>query len=148
VASAKFLNQPADNAGGPPPELSFDHEFSQDCEVLWENVFGLTALRYNISTTILEGTKDEKVAWTLKWAGTKGNEHHDTDYFHIPQWDQKWRGGFFSCNGFDMTVPEGTVKSLGFDNVWKHLNSVHNKTPFHVLVWGGDQVLSRSVSNV
>jgi hypothetical protein len=124
--------------GGPRPELSFDHEFEQDCHVLYEDIFGMTALRYNISTIIEDGTGDEKIGWSITWQ--KGHESHGA--FHIPRWEQKWRGGFFSCNGFDMTVPEGTVKDLGFDNVWKHLNSVHEETPFHILIWGGDQVES------
>lgn len=128
---------------GPRPTLSFDKEFKQTCEVLYEDVFGMTALRYNINTMIEDGTGDVKVGWTLAWEGSDGQQQHkNSGLFNIPRWDQKWRGGFFSCNGFDMTVPEGTVKDLGFDNVWKHLNSVHNESPFHILVWGGDQVLS------
>lgn len=102
----------------------------------------MTALRYNINTMIEDGTGDVKVGWTLNWDGSDAQkEHQNTGLFNIPRWDQKWRGGFFSCNGFDMTVPEGTVKDLGFDNVWKHLNSIHNESPFHILVWGGDQVI-------
>lgn len=101
----------------------------------------MTALRYNINTQIPDGTGDEKIGWNMVWDGKeKGKEYHNTGVFHIARWDQKWRGGFFSCNGFDMTVPEGTVKDLGFDNVWKHLNSVHKETPLHILIWGGDQV--------
>jgi hypothetical protein len=96
----------------------------------------MTALRYDISTFIEDGMGDEKIGWTLSWQ----DSHKSNGAFRIPRWEQKWRGGFFSCNGFDMTVPEGTVKDLGFDNVWKHLNSVHDETPFHILIWGGDQV--------
>lgn len=129
-------------SGGSRPKLSFDKEFNQDCDVLWEDIFGMTALRYNINTMIEDGTGDVKVGWTLNWDGSDAQkEHQNTGLFNIPRWNQKWRGGFFSCNGFDMTVPEGKVKDLGFDNVWKHLNSVHNESPFHILVWGGDQVI-------
>lgn len=42
--------------------------------------------------------------------------------------------------GFDETVPQETVELLGFDNVWKHLTSVHKETPMHLLIWGGDQI--------
>src|SRR5579862_3534147 len=101
----------------------------------------MTALRYNISTKIPDGTGDEKIGWSLDWHGKEtGKDFQNTGQFHIPKWEQKWRGGFFSCNGFDMTVPEGTVKDFGFDNVWKHLNSVHKESPLHLLIWGGDQV--------
>jgi hypothetical protein len=101
----------------------------------------MTALRYNINTTIGEGIGDDKIAWTLTWENTtNGDRRQDKGLFHIPRWDQKWRGGSFSCNGFDMTVPEGTVKDLGYDNVWRHLNSVHSESPLHILIWGGDQV--------
>jgi hypothetical protein len=126
--------------GGPRPELSFSGEFSQDVDVLYENIFGMTALRYNLSTKIADGTGDQKISWKLSWNGPKKGLHECEGLFHIARWEQRWRGGFFSCNGFDMTVPEGTVKDLGFDNVWKHLNSVHKESPFHILIWGGDQV--------
>lgn len=126
---------------GPRPTLSFDHEFTQGVDVLYDNIYGLTALRYNLSTQIPDGVGDEKIKWNLDWEGReKGKEYHETGEFHIARWEQKWRGGFFSCNGFDMTVPEGTVKQLGFDNVWKHLNSIHDESALHILIWGGDQV--------
>ena len=120
--------------------MSFDCEFAQDVDVLYEDVFGMTALRYNLSTKIEDGTGDQKITWKLSWKGSKKGALECEGSFHIARWEQRWRGGFFSCNGFDMTVPEGTVKDLGFDNVWKHLNSVHKESPFHILIWGGDQV--------
>ena len=126
--------------------MSFDHEFAQTLDVLYDNIFGMTALRYNISTKIPDGTGDEKIGWSLDWHGKEtGKDFQNTGQFHIPKWEQKWRGGFFSCNGFDMTVPEGTVKDFGFDNVWKHLNSVHKESPLHLLIWGGDQVVRPSL---
>lgn len=112
----------------------------QDVDVLYEDVFGMTALRYNLSTKIEDGTGDQKISWKLSRKGAKKGTLECEGFFHIARWEQRWRGGFFSCNGFDMTVPEGTVKDLGFDNVWKHLNSVHKESPFHILIWGGDQV--------
>ena len=45
-----------------------------------------------------------------------------------------------SHKGFDMYVGEGVVKDFGFDNVWKHMNSIHKASPFHCLILGGDQI--------
>lgn len=50
-----------------------------------------------------------------------------------------WQRLIFS-QGFDESVPQETVELLGFDNVWKHLNSVHKESPMHLLIWGGDQI--------
>ena len=59
--------------GGPRPKLWFDTEFTQDCDVLYDVVFGITAVRYNINTIIEDGTGDVKVGWTLTWEGSGGH---------------------------------------------------------------------------
>jgi hypothetical protein len=100
----------------------------------------MTALRYNISTKIEDGVGDQRINWSLTWQNAKRALHDNAGRFFIARWDQKWRGGFFSCNGFDMYVPEASAKDLGFDNVWKHLNSINDLAPLHTLIWGGDQV--------
>ena len=49
------------------------------------------------------------------------------------------RGGFFSCNGYDASISKEEALDLNYDNVWNHLHSIHERSPFHLLLWGGDQ---------
>lgn len=122
--------------GTPTPILSFDYDVQQETTVLYEDVFGMVALRFDLTLPIPDGFGDQAVRWSVEFGG----EPPASNTFHIPKWDQKWRGGFHSCNGFDETVPQETVELLGFENVWRHLNSVHRETPMHLLIWGGDQI--------
>lgn len=124
--------------GTEAPVMDFpNYEVGQSSTVLYEDVFGMTALRLDITIPIPDGQGDEKIEWTMTYPHT-GEKRNNS--FHIARWEQKIRGGFFSCNGFDETVPQETVELLGFDNVWRHLNSVHEQSPMHLLVWGGDQI--------
>jgi hypothetical protein len=127
-------------SGGQRPTLKFEAEVLQTCDVLYDDIYGMTALRYNITSKVEDGVGDQRINWSLIWQNAKGDPDENTGRFFIARWDQKWRGGFFSCNGFDMYVPEENAKDLTFDNVWKHLNSVNEQAPLHILIWGGDQV--------
>ncbi|CAF0958615.1 unnamed protein product [Adineta ricciae] len=124
-------------------EISFDQptidffcepKLDYSWEVLYDNIFNMRAYRVNISIELRDGEGDDKIHWKMNWGDriTEG-------VFRIPRYNQKWRGGFFSCNGFDATVPEQTKSDLTFGDVWEHLNSVHDETPLHILIWGGDQ---------
>ena len=105
-----------------------------DWEILYENLFDMRAYRVNLKIELPKGDGDEKIGWRIDW----GN--YSTDgVFHIAQYDQKWRGAFFSCNGFDATIPKKVALGLTYNTVWRHLLSVHQENPFHLLVWGGDQ---------
>lgn len=86
------------------PRLKFDHECKLDKTVLYAEVFGMTAIRWDMAFEIPEGDGDEPVRWTMTWNGQQ-----TASRFHIPRMEQRWRGGFFSCNGFDETVAEGVV---------------------------------------
>jgi hypothetical protein len=78
--------------GGPTPKLSFDTDVKQDTVVLYQDIWGMKALRFDLEIPIPDGTGDLKVGWTLDW-----NEEHRSNTFHVPKWEQRWRGGFFSC---------------------------------------------------
>jgi len=122
--------------GTPEPVLSFDHECNLAKTILYEDVFDMVAIRWDLEFNIPDGDGDEVIEWEFKW----NSQHHEKGRFHIARMDEKWRGGFFSCNGFDETVPEGVVKAFGFANVWNHMNSVHEDVPLHAMIWGGDQI--------
>lgn len=125
-------------ADTPAPTLSFKYDVRQSPTVLYNDIFGMVALRFDISMPIPEGLGDERIEWSMHHNG----QQKQANVFNIPRWEQKVRGCFFSCNGFDETVPQETVELLGFDNVWKHLNSVHDEAPMHFSIWGGDQIYS------
>ncbi|CAF1180334.1 unnamed protein product [Rotaria sp. Silwood1] len=105
-----------------------------DWETLYENLFDMRAYRVNLNIELRRGKSDDKVDWTIDWGDGETN-----GAFYIAQYDQKWRGAFFSCNGFDATVTKEVALGLTYNAVWNHLLSVHEKQPFHLLVWGGDQ---------
>ena len=118
------------------PKIEFisDAQVSYQWEILYENLFHMRAYRLNLFIEIRSGMGEDKIIWKIDWGVT------NTDgCFHIAREDQLWRGGFFSCNGFDAYVPEHVASDLTYSNVWKHLLSVHEETPLHLLLWGGDQ---------
>ncbi|CAF3782227.1 unnamed protein product [Rotaria magnacalcarata] len=68
-----------------------------------------------------------------------GSDYLTNESFCIPQYNQKWRGAFFSCSGFDATVSKEIALGLTYNTVWNHLLSIHEENPFHILLWSGDQ---------
>lgn len=103
-------------------------------EVLYENLFNMRAYRINLFIQIRQGDMDDQVEWKIDWGDYSTNGH-----IFIPQHNQKWRGAFFSCNGFDATVSKQDSLEFTYNTVWNHLLSIHEDNPFHLLVWGGDQ---------
>jgi hypothetical protein len=76
----------------------------------------MTALRCNISTGVPDGVGDEPIGLgqSEQWGDVPpywGPSYHALE--------SEMGRGIFWCDGFDMTVPEYTVKLLGFDNVWQ-----------------------------
>ncbi|CAF0795217.1 unnamed protein product [Adineta ricciae] len=118
------------------PQIEFTSEAKLDFnwEILYDNIFNMRAYRVNISIELRHGDGDDRIGWKIDWSDriTEGA-------FHIARYNQKWRGGFFSCNGFDATVSEQAKSHLIFENVWEHLNSIHGQVSLHLLIWGGDQ---------
>ena len=118
------------------PHIDFDCEVRVDYrwETLYDNIFDLRAYRIHLFIELRPGGGDDIIKWKIDW----GDQKTDGSFI-IARCDQKWRGGFFSCNGFDAYVPEQVASDLTYSNVWDHLLSVHEETPLHLLIWGGDQ---------
>jgi hypothetical protein len=118
------------------PNIEFisDAKVDYNWEILYENIFDLRAYRVNLFIELRPGEGDDKIIWEIDW-----NDNKTNGSFFIARGNQKWRGGFFSCNGFDAYVPEQVASNLTYSNVWNHLLSVHEETPLHLLLWGGDQ---------
>ena len=85
-------------------------------EILYENIFNLRAYRVNLFIELRPGEGDDEIIWKIDW----GDKKPDGIIFIIARRDQKWRGGFFSCNGFDAYVPR--TSSIEF-NLFKCLES-------------------------
>ncbi|CAF2510873.1 unnamed protein product [Rotaria sp. Silwood2] len=118
------------------PKIEFicDTKVDYKWEILYENLFNLRAYRVNLLIELRAGEGDDKVIWKIDWGDKKTDGS-----FIIARCDQKWRGGFFSCNGFGVAVSKQVPLNMTYSNVWNHLLSVHEETPLHILLWGGDQ---------
>lgn len=110
-----------------------------DWEVLYEDIFGMTAWRINLTVQLSGSDQDTNVSWRVTWPHEDKEDCIENGRFAVANNGAQWRGGFFSCNGFDATVPVDLAKQLTYTNVWKHLGSVHLERPLHLLIWGGDQ---------
>ncbi len=55
----------------------------------------------------------------------------------LPSKDQGWNWGYHSCNGLSAAAD---VKKWAEPELWKDVLAVHQKTPLHALVGGGDQI--------
>lgn len=93
----------------PAPRLTWDHDLVhiEEPDVLYRDIFGFVATRHQLSFHIPDGLGDERVSWKLE--AQEGTPQGDSGTFSLPKWDQAWRGGFLSCNGFDETVTEVRV---------------------------------------
>ena len=118
----------------PKIEFRCQPKLDHDWEILYDNLFDLRVYRINLSIELRSGEGDDEIHWKIDW-----KDHTSEGLFRIARCNQKWRGGFFSCNGFDASVPEQEKSKLKFGNVWEHLNATHAETPLHLLIWGGDQ---------
>jgi hypothetical protein len=118
------------------PKIEFNSKPKLDYnwEILYDNLHDMRAYKINLSIELRNGEGDDEIGWKINWGNyiTEG-------LFRIARYNQKWRGGFFSCNGFDASVSDQKKSKLKFGNVWEHLNSIHAENPLHLLIWGGDQ---------
>lgn len=55
----------------------------------------------------------------------------------LPSKDQGWNWGYHSCNGLSASAD---VKKWAEPELWRDVLAVHQKTPLHALVGGGDQI--------
>ncbi|CAF1083207.1 unnamed protein product [Rotaria sp. Silwood1] len=119
----------------PNIEFTSEAKLDYDWEILYDNIFDMRAYRINLYIELRNSNDDEKICWKIDWG-----DYSTNGLFYIAQYDQKWRGAFFSCNGFDIAMSKQVISDMTYSTVWNHLHSVHEKTPLHLLLWGGDQV--------
>ncbi|KAI5119331.1 hypothetical protein M0805_000561 [Coniferiporia weirii] len=80
---------------------------------------------------------DLKVVYSLKLSGIASEFE-----FWVPAKDESMRMMFHTCNGFSLIVEKNA--SAG-PVLWKDVLRVHEQTPLHVMIGGGDQVYSDGV---
>jgi hypothetical protein len=78
-------------------------------------------------------------------AATHMHEHCSScrHCFFVPGVAQKWRWGFYSCNGFH--DPAHEAECGGIQPLWRDVLQCHKERPVHVMVGGGDQLYSDDV---
>jgi hypothetical protein len=142
LASCLLLSK----VGDPLPIFTLN-ETELEHQILYQDLFGYNAIRIQLQVSMLEGNGSQKIEYRVTWRecdtinpARVNTSHIDEGAFHVPNWEENVRAGFFSCNGFDSSVTEERAQHFGFDDVWKHLNSVNDQTPMHLVVAGGDQV--------
>ena len=66
--------------------------------------------------------------------------------FFVPGVAQKWRWGYYSCNGFHDHEKEREMG--GIQPLWRDVLHCHEAQPLHVLIGGGDQLYCDDVWNL
>ncbi|TVY75958.1 Uncharacterized protein LSUE1_G004744 [Lachnellula suecica] len=72
---------------------------------------------------------------------TQGNKS-GKQHFYIPAISESMRIMFHSCNGFSVGTDEAAWSGAA---LWNDVNRVHQKTPFHVMLGGGDQIYNDGI---
>ncbi|KAI5119330.1 hypothetical protein M0805_000560 [Coniferiporia weirii] len=121
-APGLYVNPAIDNAPVATKLLSeHDHSF-------W---------RFSVAVQLEEA--DLKVAYVLILASATSVSESEFQFW-VPAKDETMRMLFHSCNGFSLGVNEDVKPVL-----WKDVLRVHEQTPLHVMIGGGDQVYSDGV---
>ena len=66
----------------------------------------------------------------------------DNQSFYIPAISDSMRIMFHSCNGFSVGTD---VEAFSGPCLWNDVQRVHKKTPFHVMIGGGDQIYNDGI---
>lgn len=65
-----------------------------------------------------------------------------SQYFYVPAATESMRIMFHSCNGFSVGTDEEAWSGAA---LWNDVLRVHEKTPFHVMLGGGDQIYNDGI---
>ncbi|KAI0889427.1 uncharacterized protein GGS22DRAFT_71021 [Annulohypoxylon maeteangense] len=83
-----------------------------------------------------------------KWAYSIADVHYKsetkpkTNYFFVPAIDESMRMMFHSCNGFSVGTDE---EAWSGPALWNDVMRNHAKSPFHVMIGGGDQIYNDGI---
>ncbi|BDA46401.1 Uncharacterized protein YGR266W [Coccomyxa sp. Obi] len=88
--------------------------------------------RFDVSTSLSDSPR--RVEYALDAEGLDKTARYPVA---LPSKDQGWNWGYHSCNGLSAGAD---VKKWAEPELWKDVLAVHQKTPMHALVGGGDQI--------
>ncbi|CUA67500.1 putative protein YGR266W [Saccharomyces cerevisiae S288c] [Rhizoctonia solani] len=135
------LRAPSESAARQPdePTCSMDgsnsrtnpvHLFTERDRVYW---------RIDLETAL--GEEEREVHYSIVLAGHSKQDKIERAFW-VPKIGQTFRIMFFSCNGF---VP-GAEKQVNGLALWNDVLRLHEKSPLHVMIGGGDQIYSDGVT--
>lgn len=99
-----------------------------------------TFWRFDLSVPM--GEKESRWQYTLPGLRYASETKPRTSYFSVPAITEAMRILFFSCNGFSVGTDEDAWSGPA---LWNDVARCHAKTPFHVMIGGGDQIYNDSI---
>ena len=88
------------------------------------------------------GQTESRWQYTLPGLRFESETKPRTSYFFVPAATEAMRILFFSCNGFSVGTDEDAWSGPA---LWNDVTRIHTKTPFHVMIGGGDQIYNDSI---
>ncbi|KAK6958234.1 hypothetical protein Daesc_001030 [Daldinia eschscholtzii] len=85
---------------------------------------------------------ESKWAYSIADVRYKSTTQPKTNYFFVPAIDESMRIMFHSCNGFSVGTDEDAWSGPA---LWNDVVRNHAKTPFHVMIGGGDQIYNDGI---
>jgi len=135
------LRAPSEDATKKPdePSVSLDapdsrtrpvHLFTERDRVYW---------RFNLDIAL--GDDEREVKYSIDLPGHQAGGAIERTFW-VPKIGQTFRIMFHSCNGF---VP-GAEKQVNGLALWNDVLRLHEKSPLHVMIGGGDQIYSDGIT--
>eukprot|EP01102_Stenamoeba_stenopodia_P003762 TRINITY_DN1390_c0_g6_i1.p1 TRINITY_DN1390_c0_g6~~TRINITY_DN1390_c0_g6_i1.p1 ORF type:complete len:659 (+),score=114.22 TRINITY_DN1390_c0_g6_i1:436-2412(+) len=69
----------------------------------------------------------------------------ETFWYEVPAWSQSPKIVFTSCNGFHSDSERARFPGARAGEMWRRINEQHWKSPFHLLIQGGDQIYADAI---
>ncbi|KAI0429405.1 hypothetical protein F5Y09DRAFT_260417 [Xylaria sp. FL1042] len=88
------------------------------------------------------GATETKWAYSISDVRYKSATKPRINHFFIPAIDESMRIMFHSCNGFSVGTDE---EAWSGPALWNDVARNHAKTPFHVMIGGGDQIYNDGI---
>ncbi|KAI0506878.1 hypothetical protein F5B22DRAFT_434174 [Xylaria bambusicola] len=97
---------------------------------------------WSFNLTCDMGTTETKWAYSISDVRYESATKPKTNYFFVPALDESMRIMFHSCNGFSVGTDEDAWSGPA---LWNDVVRNHAKTPFHVMIGGGDQIYNDGI---
>ncbi|KAG8792459.1 hypothetical protein FRC12_006032 [Ceratobasidium sp. 428] len=128
--AAKHPDEPSISMDAPESNTKPVHLFTERDRVYW---------RFNMDLAL--GEDEREVKYSIGLPHQHGGDKIERSFW-IPKLGQTFRIMFHSCNGF---VP-GADKQVNGLALWNDVLRLHEKSPLHVMIGGGDQIYSDGIT--